>query len=103
MRYEFSYYQIDVRSPHELAMALVDFYGKLGYHKWKIASDMSDANDNGNGNGNGNGKNGNGVVQAESRRDGRLVSIFVRPAALLGISAKEVKIVYQEERARQWR
>jgi len=100
MRYEFSYYQIDVRSPHELAMALVDFYGKLGYHKWKIASDMSDANDNGNGNG--NGKNGNGVVQAESRRNGKRVSIFVRPATLLEMPAKEVKIAYQWKNVRQW-
>jgi len=91
MRYEFSYYQIDVRSPHELAMALVDFYGKRGYHKWKIASDMSDANDN-----------GNGVVQAESRRNGKRVSIFVRPATLLEMPAKEVKIAYQWKNVRQW-
>jgi len=96
MRYEFSYYQIDVRSPHELAMALVDFYGKLGYHKWKIASDMSDANDNGNR------RSGNGVVPDESRRNGKRVRIFVPPATLLEMPAKEVKIAYQWKNVRQW-
>ncbi|HIE58186.1 MAG TPA: hypothetical protein EYP88_08160 [Anaerolineales bacterium] len=86
MRYEFSYYQVDVRSPHGLAMALVDFYRVRGYRQWKVT-----------------GTDDNGVVQAESRRNGRRVSIFVWPATLLGISAKEVKIVYQEEDARPWR
>ena len=87
MRYEFSYYQVDARSPRELVMALINFYSEMhGYREWRVVGD-------------------NGTMQAESCcRNGTRVNISVQQTTLLGTLAKEVKITRQwEEDARRWR
>ena len=85
MRYGFSYYQVDARSPRELVMSLIDFYQLRGYYDWKIVSN-------------------HGTARAENHRNGWQTSISVQQTTLLGTLAKEVKITRQwEEDARRWR